>query len=145
MHFRSHDGAVSTPLTETYTFTAVNERCELSAGPDLPRLRLLQHGQNHAFTIEGKRLHECCIARSSRAVTNLPANYGRPAIFAWIFRTIIPPRWWHRPNPGTRFKHCLPNRRFRQNTIGAVELLESAGSAAHCEIGPSWYWLPINS
>ena len=58
VHFRPHDSPVSTQLAEAYTLTAVNDRCELSAGPNLPHLRLLLYGQNRAFTIEGKRLRE---------------------------------------------------------------------------------------
>jgi len=54
VHFRSYDGAVSTPLAEAYTLTATNNLCELSAGPQLPQLRMLMHGKNRAFTIEGK-------------------------------------------------------------------------------------------
>jgi predicted glycogen debranching enzyme len=58
VHFRSHDAAVSTPLADPYTLTAVNDLCELNAGPDLPRLRLQLHGLNRAFTIEGLQLRE---------------------------------------------------------------------------------------
>ena len=58
VHFRGHDDAVSKPVAERYTFTAVNDLCELSAGPELPQLRMVLHGKNCAFTIEGKRLRE---------------------------------------------------------------------------------------
>lgn len=58
VHFRPHEAPVSTPLANEYMLTAVNDRCELSAGPQLPVLRLLLHGQNRAFTIEGTRLSE---------------------------------------------------------------------------------------
>jgi predicted glycogen debranching enzyme len=58
VHFRPHEAPVSTPLANEYTLTAVNDRCELSAGPQLPILRLLLQGQNRAFTIEGTRMSE---------------------------------------------------------------------------------------
>ncbi len=58
VHFRGHDDAVSMAIHETYTLTAINNLCELSAGKDLPTLRMLLCGQNRAFTIEGKRLQE---------------------------------------------------------------------------------------
>ena len=58
VHFRPHDDTVNTPLDEAYTLTAVNDRCELSARPDLPCLRLTLHGQNRAFTIECQKLRE---------------------------------------------------------------------------------------
>jgi predicted glycogen debranching enzyme len=58
VHFRGHDDAVSKPVAERYTLTAVNDLCELSAGPELPQLRMVLHGQNCAFTIEGKKMRE---------------------------------------------------------------------------------------
>jgi predicted glycogen debranching enzyme len=58
VHFRPHDAPVNTPLSEPYTLTAVNDQCELVAGPHVPHLRMLLHGQNRAFTIEGKMLRE---------------------------------------------------------------------------------------
>ena len=58
VHFRGHDDLVSKPLAEAYTLTAVNEQCELSAGQDLPQLRMRLDGQNQAFTIEGKTMRE---------------------------------------------------------------------------------------
>jgi predicted glycogen debranching enzyme len=58
VHFRSHDGAVSLPLATAYTLTAVNDLCELSAGSDLPPLRLLLYAENRAFTIQGRRMRE---------------------------------------------------------------------------------------
>ena len=58
VHFRPHEAPVSTPLSDHYTLTAVNDHCELTTGPDQPALRFLLHGQNRAFTIEGKRMSE---------------------------------------------------------------------------------------
>jgi predicted glycogen debranching enzyme len=58
VHFRPHDGPVSMPLSAAYTLTAVNDLCELSDGSHLPHLRLLLHGANRAFTVEGKRMRE---------------------------------------------------------------------------------------
>src|SRR5947208_1086067 len=59
---RRADAPPPLPAAEAYTFSAVNDRCELSGGgtggvtPPLPPLRLRLHGPNRAFTIEGKRL-----------------------------------------------------------------------------------------
>jgi glycogen debranching enzyme len=58
VHFRGHNDAVSMPVAQRYTLTAVNDLCELSAGPELPLLRMVLHGRNRAFTIEGKRMRE---------------------------------------------------------------------------------------
>jgi len=58
VHFRSHDAHVSTPLADEYTLTAVNDLCQLTSGSTMPPLRMLLHGQNRAFTIEGKRIRE---------------------------------------------------------------------------------------
>ncbi len=58
VHFRSHDASVNTPLKNSYTLTAVNDHCELSSVEELPSLRLLLHGANRAFTIEGKQIRD---------------------------------------------------------------------------------------
>ena len=54
LNFRPHHAPVSTPLRGSYAFTATEGRYELSAGAELPRLRLLLHGDRAAFTIDGK-------------------------------------------------------------------------------------------
>jgi predicted glycogen debranching enzyme len=58
LNFRPHHAPVSTPLAAPYTFTAVGERYELSAGEEWPRLRWLLHGGGAAFTLDGKIVRE---------------------------------------------------------------------------------------
>jgi predicted glycogen debranching enzyme len=58
VYFRPHESSVNSPLDADYTLSAVNDRCELSAGSQLPTLRLNLHGQNRAFTIEGNRMSD---------------------------------------------------------------------------------------
>jgi predicted glycogen debranching enzyme len=58
VHFRSHDAHVSTPIPEKFHFQCVDDRFELSAGSDLPTLRLTSIGDRVAFTIERRFLHE---------------------------------------------------------------------------------------
>ncbi len=58
LHFRPHDASVSESLGGPYTLTATEDRYELSAGADRPRLNLQIHGERPAFTIDGKRLQD---------------------------------------------------------------------------------------
>ena len=58
VHFRPHDGSVNAPIREIYALTVFNDQCELSAGVDLPHLRLRLYAMNRAFTSEGKKLSE---------------------------------------------------------------------------------------
>jgi predicted glycogen debranching enzyme len=54
LNVRPHHAPVSTPLQGSYAFTAVGDRYELSAGAELPRLRLRLAGDRAAFTVDGK-------------------------------------------------------------------------------------------
>jgi predicted glycogen debranching enzyme len=54
--FRFHDAPVNTSLPESFPFTASENRYELSAGPDLPTMRMTLHGQRAAFTYEPQKL-----------------------------------------------------------------------------------------
>jgi len=58
VHFRSHDAPVSAPLPEKFTLQNIDDQLELSAGSELPTLRLTTFGQRQAFTIERRRLPE---------------------------------------------------------------------------------------
>lgn len=52
VHFRPHDAPVSTPLPDDFQFHAAQNRYQISAGPQLPDLRMQLHGQRAAFTFE---------------------------------------------------------------------------------------------
>jgi predicted glycogen debranching enzyme len=54
--FRPHDAPVSTPLPEHFQFTIAQHRCELTAGAELPTLRMSLHGARMAFTDEPEKL-----------------------------------------------------------------------------------------
>ncbi len=54
VQFRSYEMAVNESPAEIYTLTAVGGRYELSAGPELPVLRLLLHGDRAALTLDEK-------------------------------------------------------------------------------------------
>ncbi len=58
VHFRSHDAPVSSPLPKSFELRVVDDRFELSAGKELPTLRLTTYGTRTAFTIERRYLHE---------------------------------------------------------------------------------------
>jgi predicted glycogen debranching enzyme len=56
VHFRSHDAPVSLPISGDYQLSAKGGHYELSAGPNLPGLRMMLYGQEVAFTFEPKKL-----------------------------------------------------------------------------------------
>jgi predicted glycogen debranching enzyme len=58
VHFRPHDASVATPIPMPFTLTVSGERYELRAGNELPPLKMLMHGQEPAFTAEGKTIPE---------------------------------------------------------------------------------------
>jgi predicted glycogen debranching enzyme len=58
IHFRPHETAVSAELESTYTLTVGQDRYEVSAGTDLPPLRLLFLGQNAALTVDRVRIEK---------------------------------------------------------------------------------------
>ncbi len=59
IHFRPHETAVSAELEQSsYTLTVGHDRYEVSAGTDLPPLRLMLEGQNAALTVDRIRIEK---------------------------------------------------------------------------------------
>jgi len=58
VHFRSHDAHVSEGLPSSFEIRCVDDRFEISAGPQFPTLRLTTFGNRQAFTIERRHLRE---------------------------------------------------------------------------------------
>jgi predicted glycogen debranching enzyme len=56
LHLRSHEAAVSTPLSSDYSLKITEDRYEISNNTELPLLRLQVSGDGGAFTIERRRL-----------------------------------------------------------------------------------------
>jgi predicted glycogen debranching enzyme len=54
VHFRPHEAPVDEATHRTYTISASEHRYELSAGSDLPVLRLTLHGERAALTLDEK-------------------------------------------------------------------------------------------
>jgi predicted glycogen debranching enzyme len=54
VHFRSYEAAVDESPAKTYTIAATGPQYELSAGPDLPVLRLMLLGTRAALTLDEK-------------------------------------------------------------------------------------------
>jgi len=54
VHFRPHEAAVNESPAKTYTISATENRYEVSAGPDLPVLRMTLHGEKAALTLDEK-------------------------------------------------------------------------------------------
>ena len=54
VHFRPHEAAVNESPAKAYTIAATGTRYELSAGPDLPVLRMMLRGECAALTLDEK-------------------------------------------------------------------------------------------
>ena len=52
VHFRPYESLVNSSALLSYTVSAVRNRYEVSAGPDLPPLRLRLHGDRAALTLD---------------------------------------------------------------------------------------------
>jgi predicted glycogen debranching enzyme len=70
-HFRPHEAPVSAELDSSYTLTVGNDRYEISAGNDLPPLRLILQGQNAALTVDRIRIEQVAY--------RIEGNRGYPA------------------------------------------------------------------
>jgi len=53
MHFRRHEHSVSEPIAHEYLFSAEATHYEVSAGEDMPPLRMMLRGDRHTFTHDG--------------------------------------------------------------------------------------------
>jgi glycogen debranching enzyme len=58
VHFRSHDAPVDCSHPGPYRFTAWENRYEISAGQDMPHLRMTLEGNSAAFTLDAARSAE---------------------------------------------------------------------------------------
>jgi predicted glycogen debranching enzyme len=56
LHFRAHEAPVSTPLPTRFTLMVEEDRYEVSAGAELPSLRMMLYGQRTAFTVETRKI-----------------------------------------------------------------------------------------
>jgi predicted glycogen debranching enzyme len=66
MHVRHYESALSDTLANPYVLTTVGGRFEVSAGADLPTLRLLFYGRQSALTISAEQRRNGYIEEQSR-------------------------------------------------------------------------------
>ena len=82
VHFRHHEAPVNTPIHERYLLSNVDDYYELSAGPDLPSLRMVMHGGNASFTMEGKIIQEVLYRVEERRGYEASGDLWCPGHFA---------------------------------------------------------------
>ena len=70
-HFRPHEDPVSAQLDSSYTLTVGQDRYEISAGNNLPPLRLILQGHNAALTVDRIRIEQVAY--------RIEGNRGYPA------------------------------------------------------------------
>jgi predicted glycogen debranching enzyme len=81
LNFRAHHAPVSTPLVGSYTLTAEGRRYELSVGSELPRLRLLLHGERAAFTVDGRTVEQILYRDEARRGEAARGDLWSPGYF----------------------------------------------------------------
>ena len=135
VHFRFHDAPVNAPLAEAYTLTAVNDLCELSAGPDLPHLRLLLHGQNRAFTIEGKRMREVLYRTEESRGYESSGELWTPGYFRVDLSRGAAATLVASTEPWEVIQALTPDQACQAERDRRERLLETAGDAARSDVG----------
>ena len=135
VHFRSHDAAVSTALAEAYTLTAVNDLCELVAGPELPHLRLLLHGQNRAFTIEGKPMREMLFRSEESRGYESTGELWTPGYFRVDLTRSSSATLVASTESWETIQALPPDQAFQAEHDRRARLLEIAGAAARTAVG----------
>jgi predicted glycogen debranching enzyme len=56
LHFRAHEAPVSTSLPTRFTLMVEDDHYEVSAGTELPSLRMMLYGRRTAFTVETRKI-----------------------------------------------------------------------------------------
>jgi predicted glycogen debranching enzyme len=82
VHFRAHDARVSDDSGRVYRLFAVGEHYEISAGTDIPPLRLLVRGPDAALTLDGGMRHELFYAAEARRGYDSRGNPWSPGYFS---------------------------------------------------------------
>jgi predicted glycogen debranching enzyme len=81
VHFRAHDARVSEDPGRIYRLSAVGDRYEISAGTDLPPLRLLVRGDSPKLALDGGMRHELLYAAEARRGYDSRGNLWSPGYF----------------------------------------------------------------
>jgi len=87
LHFRPHESPVSSVLEKPYTLTITEGRYEISAGPQLPTLKLLCYGSGAAFIVQPRRKEQVFYRiESSRGYQDVGALWS-PGHFQCVLRS----------------------------------------------------------
>jgi predicted glycogen debranching enzyme len=81
MHFRRHEHSVSEAMTREYVFTAENSQYQISAGDDLPPLRMILRGSKCAFTHDGGSRREIYYQKDADRGCESRGNLWSPGYF----------------------------------------------------------------
>lgn len=84
MHFRRHEHSVAEAMTRDYVFRAMESRYEVSAGDDMPALRMMLRGDKYVFTHDGGSRREIYYEKDadrgyeSRGILWSPGHFSVP-------------------------------------------------------------------
>jgi predicted glycogen debranching enzyme len=82
MHFRPHDAPVDERLEEPYIFSAVENRYQISTGPNAPQLRLVIEGGRGTLTLEERKTSHIFYAEESARGYDSLGSLWSPGYFS---------------------------------------------------------------
>jgi predicted glycogen debranching enzyme len=82
IRFRAHEAPVNTELAKNYKLSVVEEHFEVSAGDDLPVLRLLFHDHAAAFIFDRKQTREILYSTEQSRGYDSKGNLWSPGYFS---------------------------------------------------------------
>lgn len=135
VHFRSHDAPVSAPLPKTFELRVVDEQYELSAGSDLPTLRLTTYGTRQAFTIERQYLREMLFRiEESRGYESVGEMWS-PGYFRFDLAPGLDATVVASTEEWKTIQAMDPDEAFKAENVRRERLLASAPSCAQSGVG----------
>ncbi len=81
MHFRRHEHSVSEAITRDYIFSAENSQYEISAGDEIPPLRMMLRGDGCTFTHDGGSRREVYYQKDADRGYESRGNLWSPGFF----------------------------------------------------------------
>ena len=135
VNFRSHDAHVNSPLPPAFSLQCTDERYELSAGSDLPTLRMTTFGTRPAFTIERRYLREMLYRiEESRGYDSIGDLYS-PGYFRFDLSTAHGATVVASTEPWDQILSMPPEDALAAEKVRRERLLQAAPPAAREGVG----------
>lgn len=135
IHFRSHDAAVSTPLTGGYKVELRNQGCEVTAETISYPLRLRFSGQHGAFTFEPKVIQEILFPIEEERGYDFSGPTWSPGYFRGDLETASPASLVASVEPWDAVLSLEPEQAWETELRRRYALLDLAPASAKIGLG----------